>query len=141
MAVHRIMSAPPAARAPAASCRATPASGDADSFGRQLEQRRLREQAGKVVDQVVSAFMATAFFYPLLEQANDGGSASTRFDAGFAEQSFHSRLNLMLADQIAASPRLPVGAVLERKLDTWLDRQPAGRLRELVASSGVDRLG
>lgn len=108
------------------------------AFDEQLELQLLRGRAGERVDEVVDAFMATVFFYPLLEQMGDSPFRSARFDGGFAESSFQGRLHERLADAIAASPRVGVGGVIRQRLDQWVQRQSAERLRELTGSTGVD---
>jgi hypothetical protein len=58
--------------------------------------------------EAVTRFVATTLIAPLLKQFAAEPFKSDLFHGGFAEDAFRQQLDTVLADRIAASPKLPI---------------------------------
>ncbi len=112
----------------------------ADRPGGPAFESALR-RAEKAVDSVVDKFIATALIYPMLEQIGDSPFKTSMFDGGFTEDSFRSRMNLELADQIASSSSLGVSDIVSQRLGQWLGQQTSIDTLNGVAKMGIDAIG
>lgn len=119
----------------------TPAGPASEPFKQVLNRADAFAAAGRAVDTVVDKFIATAFFYPMLQQMNKSPFKIEMFDGGFPEQAFRSRLNLHLADGIASGSNLSVTEVLTGRLMDWLKNQPDSKLQEIAQTKGFDTIG
>ena len=118
-----------------------PAGSTTEPFMQVLNRTEAFAAAERAVDSVVDKFIATAFFYPMLQQMNESPFKIEMFDGGFAEQAFRSRLNLHLADGIASGSNLSVAEVLTGRLMDWLKNQPDDKLQEIAQTKGIDTIG
>ncbi|MEM1098021.1 MAG: rod-binding protein [Planctomycetota bacterium] len=77
--------------------------------GGQSKQHQLREAAGQLV--------ATAFLLPLMKEARSSTFKSELFGGGFAQDAMQEKLDVAIADELAASDRFPLTDALVRHLD------------------------
>ena len=94
---------------------------------------KARENINKIADQ----FVATTFFYPLLQQVSDSPFKTDRFDGGFTEQAFRQQLNERLADNIAAGHEISVSSAIGRQLMDWLKNQPVETVERIAQEVDV----
>ena len=101
--------------------------------------RTLFDKARARIDELANRFVATTFFYPLLQQVSDSPFKTERFDGGFTERAFRLQLNEQLADRIATGPNVSVGGAVSRQLMDWLKNQPVETVEQIAQE--VDTLG
>ena len=101
----------------------------------------LLKRAEATIDKVVDRFMATVFFHPLLQQITAGSFETDLFDGGFTEEAFQDRLNMLYADEMAASSKLSAGQVLTDHLTRWLKRQSTETVERIANHKGIDTVG
>lgn len=77
--------------------------------GPATKTEQLREAAGQLV--------ATAFLLPLMKEARSSTFKSDLFGGGFAEDAMQEKLDVAIADELAASDRFPLTEALVRHLD------------------------
>ena len=114
-----------------------PTQSAADTLAFELFQK----QAEAKIDEVVNKFVATAFFYPILQQLGDSPFKTAMFDGGFTQDAFQSRLNLRMADELASSSRLSLSNVLGQKLRNWLGYQSQDKIKDIAQRKGFDVRG
>ena len=111
------------------------------SFKQDLDRELLLTRVEAVVNNVVDQFIATAFIYPILQQAQQSPFKTPRFDGGFTGDVFQRELNVHLADEIATSSNLDVSNVLTDRLMIWVNDQNNSKLLETVQHRGFDAIG
>ena len=99
----------------------------------------LYDKAREKINEIADQFVATTFFYPLLQQVSDSPFKTDRFDGGFTEQAFRQQLNERLADNIAAGHEISVSSAVGRQLMNWLKDQPVETVKRIAQE--VDTVG
>ncbi len=99
----------------------------------------LYDKAREKINEIADQFVATTFFYPLLQQVSDSPFKTDRFDGGFTEQVFRQQLNERLADNIAAGHKISISSAVGRQLMNWLKNQPVETVKRIAEE--VDTVG
>lgn len=87
-----------------------------DDFRRLVSQAATAQDVDQQMREVAEQFVSGAFLQPLLKQMQDDPFRSDLMHGGFAEDSFQSQLNTIIADRIAAKPDFPIVDALHKHI-------------------------